>query len=309
MGLFGRSPEDGFQVIPLMGPQQPNLPVNVIQDYNSFLTERDRESCLLLYSSKIAGAHPLDSVVFLTLASNFLGHMRRNGCKNLWFHLTGFGGDIRTADAMKKLLNDLGFEEVRVIAPLRLGATASLITMVIYDKLYVNSNTIIDPFNITVQVAGITNLDLNTFLEVMDFLMKSPSKEVEDAIRTQAYSLMLSSGALFGYVEATKERKFVSEIIETYIYNKLKVHESEFEELFLGTEDKVATLMTGKRLVDVLKNVVLMDEEDPELSKKAIEVEEALQSFFEQSGTAGLLATPTKLTTFNAVPVPPLGLR
>ena len=287
MSLFG-------QGLSIVQPQSPQHPASKIKEYEDFLKRRDPSSCLLLFSSKIAGAAPMDSVIFTTIASRMLGKIKKAGCESLWFHLTAFGGDIRAVYILKNLITDLDFHDVRVIAPLRLGATASLATMVIYDKLYVNKNTIIDPFNITVQINPQANMDLNTFLEVMDFLMKpstSKGMEVEDAIKTQAYSLMLSSGALFGYVEAMRERRFVEEIIESNIKNKLKVHESEFEEMFLGTSESIATGVTGKTLKEVLRDVILMDEEDQELYSMSLSVEEELQKFFEQSGASGLIGT------------------
>ena len=257
-----------------------------------------------MFSSKIASAQPLDSVIFATLFSQYLRKLRDNNCNSLWFHLTAFGGDIRVTELTKKLIEDLSFSKVNVIAPLRLGATASLLTFIVYDELYVNSNTIIDPFNITVNITT-QALDLNTFLEVMDFLMKKEGQmsEVEDALRTQAYSILLSSGALFGYVEASKEMRYIRYVIENYIVPKLKVHESEFEDTFLGG-DRMATPITGLRLKDYLRNVKIMDRELPRISKVSSEVEEKVQSFFEQTGATGLLATSTQMTTFNGAPVP-----
>ena len=293
MSIFGQGG------LPFAQPQAPQNPGNRIREYENFLKQRDPDSCLLLFSSKIAASPPMDSVLFITLISKILGKIRKNKCTNLWFHLTAFGGDIRTVYLLKKILDDLKFEEVRVIAPLRLGATASVTAIVIYDELYVNTNTIIDPFNITVQVNPQATMDLNTFLEVMDFLMKSSSKgmEVEDALKTQAYSLMLSSGALFGYVEALRERKFVEEIIESFIRSKLKIHEKEFEEIFLGTSDNIAIGTTGKSLKDLLNNVILMDEEDEELYRVSLAVEEEMQRFFEQVNANGVIATSSELIT------------
>ncbi|UXD22599.1 hypothetical protein IPA_06595 [Ignicoccus pacificus DSM 13166] len=304
MNPFGL-PSNPFQA-------QPQDPVQnfhkAFMEYEKKIKERDPNGCLLFYSSKIAGGQPLDSVVFLTLTSKMMGQLRRSGCKNLWFHITAFGGDIRTVDMMKKVVEDLGFEEVNVIAPLRLGSTASLTSFVIYDKLYVNTNTIIDPFNITIQIGMPNAFELNTFLEVMDFLMKSPGKgkEMEDAIRTQAYSLMLSSGALFGYVEATKEQKFIRDILESYIQGKLLVHEEEFEEVFLGAGDRISTGLTGRRLKEYLRNVIVMDEEDPELSQLSLEKEEVAQQMFEQSGLGGVLAISGQISTFGVVQAPVL---
>lgn len=275
-----------------------------IRDYEARLKGIEKNSCLLLFSSKVASAQPLDSVVFATLLSQYLKKLKDSGCDKLWFHLTAFGGDIRVTELTKKLIEDLSFSKVNVIAPLRLGATASLLSFIVYDELYVNSNTIVDPFNITVNITT-QALDLNTFLEVMDFLLKSQKQmnEVEDAIRTQAYSMLLSSGALFGYVEASKEMKFIRYIIDNYIAPKLKVHESEFEESFLGG-DKMVTPVTGLRLKEILINVRVMDREIPELSKASFEIEEKVQSFFEQTGATGLLATSNQMTTFNGAPIP-----
>ncbi len=290
---------------PVVVPQQNlNEVMSVIRNYESRLRGIEKDSCLILFSSKISSAQPLDSVVFGTLFSQYLRKLKDSGCERLWFHLTAFGGDIRVTELVKKLIEDLSFNKVNVIAPLRLGATASLLSFIIYDELYVNSNTIVDPFNITVNMTS-QALDLNTFLEVMDFLLKSQKQlsEVEDAIRTQAYSILLSSGALFGYVEASKEMKFIKYIIENYIVPKLKVHESEFEETFLGG-DKLVTPVTGSRLKDLLIEVKVMDKEVPEISKASVEVEERLQSFFEQSGSTGVLATSTQITTFNGPPLP-----
>ena len=301
MGIFGLPNQ------PVIPPSpQPNVQdlMNSIRSYESQLNGIEKNSCLILFSSKIASAQPLDSVIFATLFSQYLRKLKESDCTSLWFHLTAFGGDIRVTELIRKLIEDLSFTKVNVIAPLRLGATASLLTFIVYDELYVNSNTIVDPFNITVNITT-QALDLNTFLEVMDFLMKNRGQvtEVEDALRTQAYSILLSSGALFGYVEASKEMKYVKYVIENYIVPKLKVHESEFEEIFLGG-DKMATPITGFRLKNYLKNVRVMDRELPRISKVSSEIEEKVQSFFEQTGATGLLATSTQMTTFNSAPMP-----
>ncbi len=69
----------------------------------------------------------------------------------MWFHLTAFGGMLNSVFTISNALSDSTIEEVKVISPLRLGATASLLTIIIASEIYVRSNTIVDPFRISAQ--------------------------------------------------------------------------------------------------------------------------------------------------------------
>ncbi len=258
------------------------------EEYNEKIKELEPDACLIVLSMKIKEPFPLDDVIVPFHLSRALN--KRRECKRVLLHLTALGGDLMASNVFREIFESLQVQ-VDIIAPIRLGATASLTSFIIYNKLYVNSFTIVDPFNLKIGPA-LSALDVPSFISAMDFIMRSSGgKEIEEALKTQAYGLLISQGVLFSYVEANRQIRYVEELIRDYIFHKLLVSEEEFKDIFIGSEEKVAKAISGKKLRNILSNVIVMDEEYESLSKASTRAEEALQEEMEKGGIKGVVLT------------------
>ena len=63
----------------------------------------------------------------------------------------------------------------------------------------------------------------------------------------------------------------------------------KFKDIFVGSDEKVARSISGKKLKNILRNVVLMDEDLEVLSKIVTEMEENIQGEMEKNGIKGIL--------------------
>ncbi len=120
-------------------------------NYEKKINKREENSCLLALIMNASKPAMIDDVVVTTTIVRNIQKLEMEGCKRLWFHLTAFGGMLNAVFTISNALNDSSIEEVKVISPLRLGATASLLTIIIADEIHVRSNTIVDPFRINAQ--------------------------------------------------------------------------------------------------------------------------------------------------------------
>ena len=121
------------------------------REYERTLERRDQGSCLIALVMNTSRPAAIDDVVVTTAIIRNVQQLELKGCKKLWIHLTAFGGILNSVFTISNALSDSKIEEVKVISPLRLGATASLLTIVIADEIYVRSNTVVDPFRISAQ--------------------------------------------------------------------------------------------------------------------------------------------------------------
>ncbi len=275
------------QVVPIQQQEDYRGMMRLFEEYSEKVKELEPDACLVILSMRIRDPFPLDDVV---VPFHLTRALSKGRCKRVLLHLTALGGDLMASNVFKEIFESMQIQ-VDVVAPIRLGATASLASFIIYNKLYVNSFTIIDPFNLKINIGpALSTLDVPSFISAMDFIMRSGGgKEIEEALKTQAYGLLVSQGVLFSYVEANRQIRYVEELIREYISHKLLISEDEFKDLFVGSEEKVAKSISGKKLKNILSNVVLMDEEYVELSKASTRAEENLQEEMEKGGIKGVI--------------------
>ncbi len=253
--------------------------IEVLARYDKALRDREDGSCLLAFSAPPPNPAMMDSLTFLTAFTETLGELKVLGCEKLWLHLTAFGGELRIPETLKTLFDDLGME-VYVVSPLRLGPSAALLAFVVYSKLYVNSFTVVDPLQITMTVQTVA-VPLQEFIEAMDFLIEEKKPEL---------GALASSGALFAYVRAQKDYRYLEYLINAYVLPKLKATKEDFYDYFVGSSEKVAIGATGIKLKEMMENVVVMDEEDKELSTLSMEAERELRRL--KGSANGIIATP-----------------
>ncbi len=273
------------------------------KELEDYIKKKDKDACLLALVTSPSNAAPLDHTYMPTKIVKALADME---CRNLYFLLYALGGSIYFPEVLDKALKGLGIETVNYLLPTRAGANASLTVLTTYDKLYVNSWTIVDPFNITIAIPPASPKDLSLFLGMSEYIMslvKAEKKDLASQISGQALSLMASHGTLYEYVEAQRLLNYLDSLIESKIKPKLTISIEEFKEIFVGTEQRPPTPVSGEELREMFKDVVVMNEEDGELSRLANALENALMELVEGRNLSGILMTSRREVLMGSMPV------
>jgi len=266
----------------------------------------DPDACLMALVTSPLNAASLDVAYVPTKIAKLLVDLKSEGCRNLYFLIYAFGGSIYFPETFEKIVRGMEIDSVNFLVPTRSGANASLLILTVYDKLFVNSWTIMDPFNVTISLPPAAPKDISLFLGISEYLMslvKGEKKDLASQISGQALSIMASHGILYEYIEAERLLNYINSLVENKIKPKLKVPLEEFKDSFIGTEERPPTNVSGVEVAKMFENVVLMDKEEPELSRLSNLVESQLLEFVESRGASGIIATRRREVLLGSMPV------
>ena len=286
-----------------VGPEPHKL---AFKELEELIRSRDPGGCLMALVTSPSNAAPLDIAYMPTKIAKLLLELKNEGCENLYFLLYAFGGSIYFPETFEKVVKGMEIDAVNFLLPTRSGANASLLVLVTYDKLFLNSWTIMDPFNVTISVPPASPKDISLFLGISEYLMslvKGEKKDLASQISGQALSIMASHGILYEYIEAERLLNYINSLIENKIKPKLKVSIEEFKDNFVGTEERPPVSVSGLEVHSMFHNVVLMDKEDQDLMKLSNNLESALMELVEGRGAGGVLMTRKKEVLIGSMPV------
>jgi len=246
--------------------------------------------CLLAMIFSPSSAPSLDPSSLGTKLSLMLQDIK-DKCEKLFIQVLAFGGSITFPEYLDKTIRNMNINEIDYIIPTRAGASASLMVAVTHDKMYLNPWTIMDPFNITISIPPGSPKDISLFLAMSELIMnmmKSEGKDLSQQISYQALSLMAAHGTLYEYIEAQRLLNYLDNLIEYKIKDKLKISVDEFKEIFLGTESRPPSHVSGTEAIDIFKEAHIMDEE---LQKLSSYLEKSAIEEMERSGANGIIMT------------------
>ncbi|UXD22720.1 hypothetical protein IPA_07675 [Ignicoccus pacificus DSM 13166] len=98
-------------------------------------------SHLIAFVTNPSSPAPISDVSFATLLVRKLSAIPQ---REIWIHLAAFGGELSAVASLRAFKMGSN-KRIRVIAPTRLGATATLLSLSVADEIYVASSTIVDP--------------------------------------------------------------------------------------------------------------------------------------------------------------------
>ncbi|ABU81572.1 hypothetical protein [Ignicoccus hospitalis] len=277
-----------------------------LRELEDALKLKDPGACLMALVTSPSNSASLDTVYVPTKLTKAVLELKNEGCNNLYVLIYAFGGSIYFPEIFEKVVRGIGIDEIAFIVPTRSGANASLLILSNYNKLYVNSWTIMDPFNITISVPPAAPKDISLFLGISEYLMslvKGEKKDLASQISGQALSIMASHGILYEYIEAERLLNYLDTIIENKIKPKLKVSLQEFKDSFVGTEERPPVSLSGLEVAEMFKDVVVMDREEAEIGRLSNNLENLLMEMVESRGAGGVLLTRKREVLIGGVPV------
>ena len=248
------------------------------------------EGCLLAMIFSPSSAPSLDPSFLGTKLSLLLQDIK-DECNRLFVQLLAFGGSITFPEYFDKTVRNMNINEVIYIIPTRAGASASLMVAATHDKMYLNPWTILDPFNISISIPPGAPKDISLFIAMSELIMnmmKSEGKDLTQQISYQALSLMAAHGTLYEYIEAQRLLNYLNDLIEYKIKDKLKISVEEFKEVFLGTESKPPSHISGTEAIEIFREAYIMDDN---LLKLSSYLEKSAVEEMENTGTNGLIMT------------------
>ena len=286
-----------------VGPEPHKLAFKELEER---IRAKDPKGCLMALVTSPSNAAALDVSYMPTKISKLLLELKNEGCENLYFLVYAFGGSIYFPEMFEKIVRGMEVDSVNFLVPTRSGANASLLVLTTYDKLFVNSWTIMDPFNVTISIPPGAPKDISLFLGISEYLMalvKGEKKDLASQISGQALSIMASHGILYEYIEAERLLNYINSLVESKIKPKLKVSLEEFRDSFIGTEERPPTSVSGVEVASMFRDVVIMDKEDQELSRLSNNLESQLIDLVESRGASGILMSRKKEVLVGSVPV------